>query len=579
MLSANEYDIIFAGGGTTACLVAGRLIAAEPSLRILIVESGPRTLEDLAHVQPARFATHLQPNTRTVKFMASKPAAALDGRSVIVPTGQCLGGGSSVNFTVYNRASASDFDDWERKYKNPGWGSDDMLPYLKKVETYQVQPDKETHGYSGPLSVSLGGIVGNVGEDFLEVAGHYDPKRGRTDDISGVTSGINKYGHCRKWISATTGRRSDVPHHFIYPQSHNPNLVILTEHLVKRVVFENNRAVSVEYFPNAKFHPEASQEILNARATRLVIVSAGSCGSPLILERSGIGATNVLQAAGVKPLVDLPGVGATYQDHTGMFPVFHASDESETLDAIVRGKPEEIEKWSAKWLQSGSGLMASNGLDAGLKLRPDEEELKAIGPDFTPRWKEYYADAPDKPVLFFAPLSLLVGNVLLAPERKYFTFSYYVQYPASTGHIHISSGEDVYAAPDFDPAFLTKPEDVAALRWGYKVMREFTRRMKCYRGEYTPWHPQFPEGSEGTCRHEAMPVPMDAPNIKWTAEDNKIIDKYHRDFAEFFVVLILIITDLSIAPSNVSANTYSTTLGIAEKAAAIIAEDLGIKGV
>ena len=95
-----DYNLHLAGG-TSACLIAGRLIAAEPSLKILLVESGPRTLEDLAHVQPARFATHLQPNSHTVNFMVGNPAVSLAGRSPIVPTGQCLGGGSSVNCEVY----------------------------------------------------------------------------------------------------------------------------------------------------------------------------------------------------------------------------------------------------------------------------------------------------------------------------------------------------------------------------------------------------------------------------------------------------------------------------------------------
>ncbi|TCD62089.1 hypothetical protein EIP91_007489 [Steccherinum ochraceum] len=602
--AVQEFDIIFAGGGTSACLIAGRLIAAEPTLKILIVESGPRTLEDLAHIQPARFATHLQPNSQTVKFMVSKPSPALDGRSAIVPSGQCLGGGSSVNFAMYTRAMASDFDDWEQKHGNPGWGFKDMLPYLKKYENYQVEPNKETHGYSGPLDVSMGGIAGNIGDDFLEVAAKYDPKRGFTNDTNAITSGVNKYGHWAKWISGATGRRLDTPHHYLYPQTHNPNLVVLTEHLVKRVILENKRAVGIEYLPNAKFHPDASQAILTARAKRLVVVSGGTCGTPLILERSGIGAKDVLKAAGVQQLVDVPGVGATYHDHAGMFPPFYASEESETLDGIVRGKPEEVKKWTVPWLEKGKGLMAWNGLDAGMKLRPDEDELKAIGPQFTSRWKEYFAGTPDKPVMYIGTLAVLVGDMSQVPDRKFFTYTYFVEYPESTGHLHITSGEDVYAAPDFNAGFLTKQSDVALLRWGYKNMREFTRRMKCYRGEYTPWHPKFPPGSEATCHDDASPVPVDTPNFKWTAADDEAIDAFHRGFVQtcwhslgscpmkprhrggvvdtrlnVYGVEGLKVADLSIAPSNVAANTYSTTLSIAERAAAIIAEDLGIVGV
>ena len=86
-----------ATGGTSACLIASRLADAAPSLNILILEAGPHTQDDLAHIQPARFLTHLQPDSKTVNFVASNPEPQLLGRSVVVPHGQCVGGGSSVN--------------------------------------------------------------------------------------------------------------------------------------------------------------------------------------------------------------------------------------------------------------------------------------------------------------------------------------------------------------------------------------------------------------------------------------------------------------------------------------------------
>lgn len=133
-------------------MTAGRLAAADPSLRILLVEAGPHVLEDPASVQPARFLSNLSPGTRTVKFVVSHPSEHLGGRPVVVPSGQCIGGGSSVNcklnmssrlppppsthclvVTVFNRAAPSEYDDWETKYDNPRWGYKDLLPLLKKV--------------------------------------------------------------------------------------------------------------------------------------------------------------------------------------------------------------------------------------------------------------------------------------------------------------------------------------------------------------------------------------------------------------------------------------------------------------
>lgn len=122
----------------------------------------------------------------------------------------------------------------------------------------------------------------------------------------------------------------------------------------------NKRAVGVEYVQNPRIHPETSGEVLVARARRLVLLSSGSFGSPTILERSGIGAKVVLEKYGVEQLVELPGVGENYQgkrlpakrssvpddihplDHQVIFPPFLASEESETIDAIVRNEETEF---------------------------------------------------------------------------------------------------------------------------------------------------------------------------------------------------------------------------------------------
>lgn len=131
--------------------MAGRLAAAAPKLKILVLEAGPGTKDDLAHIQPARFITHYVPTANTVRFHFSQPSDALGGRPLPVIAGQCLGGGSSINcafpvvnfssyssalFVVgmYTRASASDYDTWEKDYENSGWGFKDLIPLFNKVD-------------------------------------------------------------------------------------------------------------------------------------------------------------------------------------------------------------------------------------------------------------------------------------------------------------------------------------------------------------------------------------------------------------------------------------------------------------
>ncbi|KAJ7096512.1 glucose-methanol-choline oxidoreductase, partial [Mycena belliarum] len=344
-------------GGASGCLIAGRLAAADPSLRILILEAGEHTQGLAAHTQPARYHSHLGPTSTTVAFNVSKPSEHIGGRALVIPSARCLGGGSSVNFTMYTRAAASDYDDWETVHGNPGWGSKDLIPLLKKTETYQVKPGEPTHGYSGPLKVSYGGAYTNVGRQFLDVASQYDTVRGSTEDVNGLFS-CNQYGRWQKWIDAETGKRSDVAHHFIYNQAHNANLKVVHGSRVKRVIFEGTRAVGVEYVHDTVLNGDADQTVHTVRASRLVVISAGAFGSPLILERSGIGSLDILKAHGVKPMMDLPGVGRDYQDHNVVFVPYLASEEADTHDALFRGEKDEVARLVAQWESNGTGLVA-----------------------------------------------------------------------------------------------------------------------------------------------------------------------------------------------------------------------------
>lgn len=211
--------------------MAGRLAAAAPDLKILVLEAGPGTKDDPAHIQPARFITHYVPTANTVRFHFSQPSDALGGRPLPVIAGQCLGGGSSINcgYTVvyfdlyssamfavgmYTRASASDYDTWEKDYANPGWGFKDLLPLFNKVAFMFIlssqlilihpcyvagdipsQTQRSESRYfrvssasnlislsltlfrPSPLKVSYGGINTEIGKQFLATVDQVDPSR------------------------------------------------------------------------------------------------------------------------------------------------------------------------------------------------------------------------------------------------------------------------------------------------------------------------------------------------------------------------------------------------------------------
>ncbi|EIM87118.1 alcohol oxidase [Stereum hirsutum FP-91666 SS1] len=624
----SSYDIVVAGGGTSGCLIAGRLAAAHPTLKILVLEAGPTTRDDPKHVRPGQYIRHLWPTSNTVRYHVGHTSEALGGRAPLVPCGQCLGGGSSVNFMMYTRASASDYDDWEQLYDNPGWGSKDLLPLLEKVETYQANPGAETHGTSGPLNVSRGGIYSNVGKQFLDVAKYMDP--GRMLDEDADTNNLKKLNvYCRwnKWIDGVSGKRSDVPHHFIYNQSDNPNLHIVTGVHVKRVLFdEDRRPNTVEFQYNTAIRPDAdSSQVHKVNATKQVVISAGAFGSPGILERSGIGAKEVLKENGVKAAFgsdfELAGVGENYRDHHLMFWPYNAAPEAETLDAIIRGEPDKVEEALKSWTEQGKGVFASNGIDSGIKFRPTERELEQIGPEFKERWNDHFADAPDKPAFLLVPTSLNFADPTLLPARNFYCMAFYSAYPMSIGHVHITSATDPAAPLDFRSGFLDDKADVQILSFAYKFSRELARRMPLFRGEVTAMHPKFPPGSKAAAIEDceaALPLVFrggenghaggDAEKEKgewerivYDEKDEEAVDAAVREYASttwhsmgtcamkprsqngvvdprlnVYGTKGLKVADMSIAPSNVSSNTYTTALTIAEKAFLIIEEDLGL---
>ncbi|KAJ3824717.1 GMC oxidoreductase-domain-containing protein [Lentinula raphanica] len=620
-----EKSKVTSTGGTVACIIAGRLARADPSLSILIIEAGPHSFNLHHHVQPARYLYSLGQG-HTFSKHTSVQSEVLGGRSVCVPSASCVGGGSAVNFLLYTRPPASDYDDW-KNLGNIGWGAESLIPLSKKVENYQIPSGRPSvHGFTGPIRVSHGGCDTNIGKEFLETAAQYDRDRKMSTSVDlNDFEKINVYGPWHKYIDSQTGKRSDTAHHFLYnlhnfdldPESSNHKVHVLTKRRAVRVIFQNKRAVGVEYvaredFDNGK--PQVQPRI--AYASRLVVLSSGAFGSPAILERSGIGSTLHLSQVDVRQIVDLPGVGENYNDHNIGFTPYLASEDSDCLDGIFSGEDKAIEPYLKEWEAQGSGLLAHNSIDAGVKLRPTPEELEELGPDFKQVWDEFYAGAPDKPVaVLFATAGDFMNYDAPSASLKKFGMVCFTAYPRAVGYTHITSASNPWAPLRFDPKYLSHPADVAVLRWCYKRGRELARRMSSYRGEIAAGHPKFcssPPGSDlgkslkagipaSVVSSTSGPVAIDTPDIVYSEEDDKAIDDHLRATVgttwhslgtcamkpreaggvvdsrlNVYGVVNLKVADLSIAPLNVGANTNNTALTIGEKAFLLVAEDLGI---
>lgn len=475
-----------------------RLANLDHNLKVLLIEAGENNINNPWVYRPGIYPRNMKLDSKTASFYESRPSKWLAGRRAVVPCAHILGGGSSINFMMYTRASASDYDDFQAK----GWTTKELLPLMKKHETYQrPSHNRAIHGYEGPIKVSFGNYTYPIKEDFLRaVESQGIPV---VDDLQDLVTGHGAE-HWLKWINRDTGRRSDSAHGYVHAtRAVYSNLYLACNTKVDKVLIDDKtgRATSVRTVPTKPCGGRIDARVFRAR--RQIIVSGGTLSSPLILQRSGIGDPQKLRAVGVQPVVDLPGVGLNFQDHYLTFSTYRAKPDTESFDDFVRGEPEVQRRVFDEWNLKGTGPLATNGIEAGVKIRPTAEELQEFErwptPHFKDGWKSYFEHKPDKPVMHYSVIAGWFGDHMLMPAGKFFTMFHFLEYPFSRGSTHITS-PDPYAAPDFDTGFMNDERDMVPMVWGYIKSRETARRMDAYAGEVETMHPFFANDSPARAR-------------------------------------------------------------------------------
>ncbi|RDH26413.1 GMC oxidoreductase-domain-containing protein [Aspergillus welwitschiae] len=566
----DEVDIIIAGGGTAGCVVASRLADADPSLSILVVEGGQNNKGNHMIAFPLIFPTALLPTSTATLFYKGNAEPQLDNREMIVPAGGVLGGGSSINLMMYSRAQRHDWDSWA----TPGCSADETIPFLKKLETYHGPGPDSVHGKDGPIVVSHGTFYSERAADqFIAAANEVGyPTVEDLQDLE-TSNGVQR---SLRFVDSK-GRRQDAASNYLHPKLEDglhPNLHVLVETKVIKILFEGKRAVGVEFKPNPAFQKEDNTNVQRVKARKLVIGSCGALGTPLLLERSGLGDEAILNKAGVSVVAHIPGIGRNYQDHHLLIQTYYSALEpNETFDA----------PWP-----SNAPIMGWNGQDASCKLRPTEADVTALGPEFEAAYARDYLHTPDKPLALMALLGGFPGDPSTVEPGQYLAISLFTVYPYARGHVHITNG-------------ILSDLDVKKLIWAYKKQREIVRRMDVYRGEFVGAHPLFAEGSAAALVKLDKPNDKNISNIQYTAEDDKVIEGWVRKnvgttwhslgtckmgaLADGGVIDAdlnvhgiegLKLVDLSVVPQNIGANTATTAYAIGEKAATIILKDLGI---
>ncbi|ACC73972.1 choline dehydrogenase [Paraburkholderia phymatum] len=365
------FDYIVVGAGSSGCVVASRL-SEDRSVSVLLIEAGP---EDKSWTIDMPLAVEaLVSGSRFNWQYRSEPETMLEGRQIDHPRGKVLGGSSSINGMVYTRGNPLDYDGWAIEFGCTGWGYADVLPYFKRSETF-LGPSNEYRGRTGPLKVTRP----DVNKDPLNRA-FMEAGRQAGYPVSVDSNGFQHEGFHPSECTIYNGRRWSASRAFLSPDvRRRSNLAIYTGALVERIVIENKVAVGIEL-------SRAGTRTF-AKARREVVLCAGAFGSPQLLQLSGIGPSDVLQAANVDVVHELNGVGKNLQDHPDL-PVPFVCEKPVGLGAVTRFPRKQIV--GAQWFLGKGGLAASNQFEAAAYLRtkagikyPDLK-LELLGVGFQP---------------------------------------------------------------------------------------------------------------------------------------------------------------------------------------------------
>lgn len=416
---------------------------------------------------------------------------------------------------------------------------------------------------------------------------------------------VNGSGRAYRYISPK-GLRQDAATCYLHSRLDRPNLTVLVETQVVRILFDDNgNANAVEVRPNPLFNNAEDKDAnqggkpTTVKARKLVIAACGAIGTAALLQRSGLGAPDILKRAGVPLVTASPGVGAGYLDHNMiLYPYRNSLDPSDTLDALVYGRmgtPQHL-------IVAQNPMLGWNGQGVQLKIRPTDAEAAALGSVFQRAWDHEFKDTPGKPIAVMTALAGFPGDPSLIsnPGDPGLAMSTFTVYPFSRGHVHIT-GPGLEDPLDFETGLLSDKDgiDLKMLVWTYKRQREVARRMPCYRGEIAPYHPPFDSASPAAIVSIEEPLSLPIDDIVYSAADEAVLEEWIRanvgsgwhsagtckmlprdkggvvdDKWSVYSVGKLKIADLSIVPSNVAANTNNTALAIGEKAADLFIEEL-----
>jgi choline dehydrogenase len=564
-MSHPTFDYIIIGAGTAGCLLANRL-SADKNKRVLLIEAGRKDDYHWIHI-PVGYLYCIG-NPRTDWLYKTEADKGLNGRQLGYPRGKVLGGSSSINGMIYMRGQARDYDQWAKLTGDDAWSWDNCLPdFMAHEDHYRFDKAEHDadfarfHGKNtrGQQASSKGLVDRGVGGEW-----RVDKQRLRWDILdafaqaatqAGVpaTSDFNRgdnEGVAYFEVNQKNGFRWNAAQAFLRPQCYGrPNFELWTAAQVVRLVIDkaadgSQQCTGVQVWNGA--------EMVTATANAEVILSAGSIGSPQILQLSGIGPAALLQERGVPVVVDAPGVGANLQDHLQIRAVYKVQGVAtlNTMASSLWGKTKIGLQYAFN--RSGPMSMAPSQLGAFTRSSPDQPY-----PNIQYHVQPLSLDAFGQPLHTFNAFTASVCNLN----------------PTSRGTVQIKSNkfED---APAIAPNYLSTAQDRKVAADSLRVTRRIVQQPAL-----APYQPQeFKPGVQFETDEELSKLagdigttifhPVGTAKMGQANDPMAAVDAHLRVYdGQGGLVRGLRLVDASVMPTITSGNTNSPTLMLAEKAA------------
>lgn len=506
------YDYIVVGSGSAGCALVGRL-AGNSDASILLIEAGDWDVAPSV-LDPRVWFTNLG-TERDWKDVAI-PTRFTNNRAIPEHMGRVVGGGSSINATIWARPFKSDLEYWAEQSGDPSWGYEEALKIYRTVEDWQGKPDARYRGKGGPVWCQPAADPHPVAPAMLEACRSLglpvlDDQNGAREEGAGGFAYMNQI--------IKQGQRQSMARAYLYPVLARKNVTLLVNTHVDRLTFSGSRVTGVQI--------RRGKTMSSVAAKSEVIVSAGGINTPKLLMLSGIGNEADLRKHGIKTRVNAPEVGRNFQDH-----LLHGGCIWEPKEGLPhRNSAAEV----AGFWKSQSGLASPDINLVQIEL-PYASEVIA---------KEY---APP-------PTSWALCAGLIAPKSR--------------GNVTLRSANPD-DRPVVDAQFLSHPDDVKALAVGIEMcrdignsapLREFAKR------EVAPGKRLEGQAMEDFVRNGATTYFHESGTCRMGKDKQAVVDAKLRVNG----VQNLRIADSSIMPRIAGVATMATCVLIGERMASILA--------